>query len=893
MNFPALLLISIFAHSSAQQTQTCSLHGFTLKLQNGCSLHALRESYEKYLAEPENQILAQSDCGADHIDNLLDGQDVDSLCQNAIEINGEITFDEIVRQGQDSKFIESFYRGNTYWNEEVETNYDLDDPNGSPTNVLKEDIAQVPLYYELAEQTKVKYPSEIDNFDLDSCGLNTVMCCWSLDRQKDNDGNCATPYDTNCVDKDPADNTDICGVHLDRGNASNNLNTDGFTVLEGDNDDGEGATHCHGFAFSNNANDAETRYMGNNLFFISMYDHLYKRGYARNIPGAPMCGCVEQMPVVTRSDCTQVDVTETFTFLYDPLNGFSVTASDVNIDFNACQGLNDNNNDLSAYVARLETEGKVTLAQKNQLASHLVEADNCPTTIERNLALKGFVRGFNENTYEHMYSFPSTDTHEIAHGLCVLGASSAGAFSDTDFELEYKVVSDFRDGTRLWSDKDYVVKGIQGADMCEGGIYLEPTKYKSIDRYTDITVGANSITGDYISICVILSTDYRRTGNWNKILPNEGFKVSDEFAFTRPNGRNVGKMRSYCKTSPEPPTAAPSSVPTGTLKDYGSTPPTSELPLGLCSGDCDSSDICGPGLMCFQRDGLAPVPGCVGDGKSDYDYCIDPRSLDPNDLRDYGGNPSKTELPLGLCSGDCDNSDHCAPGLMCFQREGNTPVPGCVGDGVKDYDYCIDPQNLNPNDLRDYGGNPSSIDLPLGLCSGDCDDSDHCDEGLVCFQREGNTPVPGCVGDGVKDYDYCIDPRSLEPNDLRDYGVDPSIFDSPLGLCSGDCDTNDDCGPGLMCFQREGNTPVPGCVGDGVKDYDYCIDPQNLGPNELRDYGANPSVPLGLCSGDCDTSDDCDEDLVCFQRGGLTPVPGCVGDGVKDYDYCIDPQSLS
>ena len=155
------------------------MHGFTLKLQDECSLNALRDSYLNYLAEPENQILAQSSCGVEDLDDLLDGQDVDSLCQNAIDINGEITFDDIVQQEKDNNFVESFYRGNTYWNEEVETNYDLDDPNGPATNVLKKDIAQVPLYYELAEQKKVKYPGEIENFDLDTCDMNAVMCCWS------------------------------------------------------------------------------------------------------------------------------------------------------------------------------------------------------------------------------------------------------------------------------------------------------------------------------------------------------------------------------------------------------------------------------------------------------------------------------------------------------------------------------------------------------------------------------------------------------------------------------------------------------------------------------------------------------------------------------------------
>ena len=218
--------------------------------------------------------------------------------------------------------------------------------------------------------------------------------------------------------------------------------------------------------------------MGNNLFYISMYDHLYKRGYARNIPGAPMCGCVEQMPVVTRSDCTQVDVTETFTFEYNPSSGFSATASNVDVDFNSCQGLNRRNNDLSAYVARLETEGKVTLAQKNGLKKHLVEKNNCPNAIKNNLASKGITRGFPEGAYEQTYSFPSTDTNQFVHGICVLGASSASAVSDTFLDLEYTLVPNFQDGVTLWSNRDYTAQGITGPEMCEGGLYLQPSKHK-------------------------------------------------------------------------------------------------------------------------------------------------------------------------------------------------------------------------------------------------------------------------------------------------------------------------------------------------------------------------------------------------------------------------------
>ena len=48
-------------------------------------------------------------------------------------------------------------------------------------------------------------------------------------------------------------------------------------------------------------------YRGNNLFYVSLYDHMYVRGYVKNIPSAPMCACAEQMPTVSRADCTQID----------------------------------------------------------------------------------------------------------------------------------------------------------------------------------------------------------------------------------------------------------------------------------------------------------------------------------------------------------------------------------------------------------------------------------------------------------------------------------------------------------------------------------------------------------------------------------------------------------
>lgn len=67
----------------------------------------------------------------------------------------------------------------------------------------------------------------------------------------------------------------------------------------------------------------------------------------------------------------------------------------------------------------------------------------------------------------------------------------------------------------------------------------------------------------------------------------------------------------------------------------------------------------------------------------------------------------------------------------------------------------------------------------------------------------------------------------------------------PLSRCMGDCDEDDDCDPGLRCFQRSQNTKVPGCSG-GLEDdsnTDYCI------PVEEAYLVETNSFPLGICQG--------------------------------------------
>ena len=198
-------------------------------------------------------------------------------------------FDNIT-YGQGSQFIELYYSGRASWNEETET---LLYPSDGTTaaQVLKQDAAKVKEYYDNYARNSVFKMPELSQFDPSVCTSYAAQCCWPRDRQaNDNNGNCATPYDENCVDKDVADNTDLCYNELDKAPYSNGIEANGFSVY-----DDEGPIHCHGFAWSPEDQEITTRYKANALFFVSMYDHMHNRGYVGNIPGSPMCGCVEHV----------------------------------------------------------------------------------------------------------------------------------------------------------------------------------------------------------------------------------------------------------------------------------------------------------------------------------------------------------------------------------------------------------------------------------------------------------------------------------------------------------------------------------------------------------------------------------------------------------------------
>ncbi|CBJ26856.1 conserved unknown protein [Ectocarpus siliculosus] len=118
---------------------------------------------------------------------------------------------------------------------------------------------------------------DVPDYDFRTCSHNTYMCCWT-----ENDG------------QGMADNTDVCRV-IDYPSMGETTEYPG---------ESEGEVHCHGFVWPEDATD---KYIHLLAQFVQHFDHRDRRGYFGNIEGAPMCGCIEEMPQVSEADCTTYD----------------------------------------------------------------------------------------------------------------------------------------------------------------------------------------------------------------------------------------------------------------------------------------------------------------------------------------------------------------------------------------------------------------------------------------------------------------------------------------------------------------------------------------------------------------------------------------------------------
>ena len=197
----------------------------------------------------------------------------------------------------------------------------------------------------------------MNNFNIDpdadggSCQMNTAMCCFVENINAD----------------DFVDNSDTCRHDLSESQQSNHVKS-GWGIFSG-----EEATHCVGFTWEEGTDSGV--YKGNSLFYSSLYQTAMN-GYIGNVPGAPMCACLEQMPVVTRADCVTATGTDlSYKFTIDADGKVAATHS-VKMSYSNCAV-----NDLKAQVKEVHAGNAGIVAA---IEGHLV-GDSCADTNEKYL----------------------------------------------------------------------------------------------------------------------------------------------------------------------------------------------------------------------------------------------------------------------------------------------------------------------------------------------------------------------------------------------------------------------------------------------------------------------------------------------------------------------------
>lgn len=203
----------------------------------------------------------------------------------------------------------------------------------------------------------------------------------------------------------------------------------------------------------------------------------------------------------------------------------------------------------------------------------------------------------------------------------------------------------------------------------------------------------------------------------------------------------------------------------------------------------------------------------------------------------------------------------------------------------------------------------------LDQCQSGCSQSSDCSGSLVCygFENDDSLEVPGCgfLPDDFIAFSYCIDIDNV-PDGVR-FSLTPD--DNSLKRCQGGCASllvPRSCEGGLECWDKF-DADVPGCTGATIS-FGFCYDPADLAvPSPVPTAAPTSQVdlplenvanlgkpegayPLSRCQADCDDASECQEGLICFERGPKNPVdhvPGCIGTPAYKYtDFCISPRDL-
>ena len=246
------------------------------------------------------------------------------------------------------------------------------------------------------------------NMNLETgCDLNTVMCCFT---EGDFDGNNAAT-------------TDVCHHELDLSPESNHIEH-GWSAFPG----AQTATHCVGFTWE----DGQDALLGNMMYDVSLRQSVDQaKGYLRGVPGAPMCGCVEHMPVVEEAACRTAtkagDVTYTFT--YTPATeaeaGYLSASNSVDVIYEDCAEA-----DLKAQYQANHADDADAAAL---IDAHLVGAGGCAADVVEYLNEEQFLV---QSAHDSKYLTPNAREWSdliVGEGIYFMPAATTQAEADGRF----------------------------------------------------------------------------------------------------------------------------------------------------------------------------------------------------------------------------------------------------------------------------------------------------------------------------------------------------------------------------------------------------------------------------------------------------------------------------
>mmetsp|Transcript_5133 Transcript_5133/g.7564 ORF Transcript_5133/g.7564 Transcript_5133/m.7564 type:complete len:533 (-) Transcript_5133:416-2014(-) len=225
----------------------------------------------------------------------------------------------------------------------------------------------VPKYFSVSD-SGYDATGYMSNFHLTkSCALRTAMCCF------------VGSIKNSTIPK----NADVCNLDISKSKNSSHVRR-GAARYDIPGKD----AYCVGFSWSADPNSISNKYKGNMLVAASVAQ-TYVSGYVGNIPGAPMCACIEQMPTVTASDCISVDATETaVTLVFKGTNtttngGYSplVAQLSTTVTYGTCGA---NSNSLKSQFATMSTA-----AEQAVMATRIV--NDCNVSTAQLMADQNFV----------------------------------------------------------------------------------------------------------------------------------------------------------------------------------------------------------------------------------------------------------------------------------------------------------------------------------------------------------------------------------------------------------------------------------------------------------------------------------------------------------------------